>query len=78
MGIVDQRCRANCRTGVFNAGEEPTKVPDRDCVRDALTPDVRSGHTLYDATVNDMKQPRIFVTYHDAQAYPEYLIRFKQ
>lgn len=46
--------------------------------RDALTPDVRRGHQLYDSTVNDLKHPEIFVTYHDAQAYPEYLIRFTQ
>ena len=42
----------------------------------ALTPDVRSGHTLYDSTVNDLRSPSIFVTYHDAQAYPEFLIKF--
>ena len=47
-------------------------------IQDALTPDVRSGHKLYDTTVNDMKNPAIFVTYHDAQAYPEYLVKFKQ
>jgi len=53
-------------------------------VRDALTPDVRdsSTQTLYDTTVgllsNDtMANPSIYVTYHDAQAYPEYLIKFK-
>ena len=45
---------------------------------DALTPDVRSGHTLYDSTVNNTSSPSIFVTYHDAQAYPEFLIKFKQ
>ena len=45
---------------------------------DALTPDVRSGHTLYDSTVNNKSDPSIFVTYHDAQAYPEFLIKFKQ
>ena len=47
-------------------------------VKDALTPDVREGLHLYDTTVNDVKNPAIFVTYHDAQAYPEYLIKFKQ
>ena len=46
--------------------------------RDALTPDVRSGHKLYDSTVNNQNDPGIFVTYHDAQAYPEYLIKFTQ
>lgn len=45
-------------------------------VRDALTPEVRTGHLLYDSTVNDMHNPSIFVTYHDAQAYPEYMVEF--
>lgn len=48
---------------------------------DAVTPDLRDPATqsLYDSTVNNnMTNPGIFVTYHDAQAYPEYcLIKFK-
>jgi len=54
-------------------------------IRNALTPEIRdsSTQTLYDTTVgllsNDtMENPSIYVTYHDAQAYPEYLIKFKQ
>ena len=49
-------------------------------VRDGLTPGIRddSKNLLYDTTVDDMKKPSIFVTYHDAQAYPEYRIRFNQ
>ena len=46
--------------------------------RDQLTPDVRQGHQLYDTTVNKIQDPSIYVTYHDAQAYPEYLVSFKQ
>ena len=46
--------------------------------RDALTPDVRKGYQLYDSTVNKIDDPLIFVTYHDAQAYPEYLIKYKR
>ena len=42
-----------------------------------LVPDVRVGQTLYDSTVNCMKEPIMYVTYHDAQAYPEYLIKYK-
>lgn len=45
---------------------------------EAPAPDVRTGHQLYDATVDNMSSPSIFVTYHDAQAYPEYLVHFKQ
>ena len=38
--------------------------------KDGLTPDVRDArlNTLYDSTVNDVDNPEIFVTYHDAQA----------
>ena len=49
---------------------------------DARVPDVRKkghgeGMVLYDSTVDDVKKPSIYVTYHDAQAYPEYLVRFR-
>ena len=49
-------------------------------VRDGLTPAVRDDakNLLYDTTVDDMRRPSIFVTYHDAQAYPEYRVRFTQ
>ena len=48
--------------------------------KDALTPDVRDAatSTLYDSTVDNVRDPSIFVTYNDAQAYPEYLVKFKQ
>ena len=46
--------------------------------QDALTPDVRRGDELYDSTVDDVADPSIFVAYHDAQAYPDYLITFVQ
>ena len=47
-------------------------------VKDAPVPDARKGYLLYDSTVNDMGSPAIFVVYHDAQAYPEYLLKFTQ
>ena len=49
-------------------------------VRDALTPDVRDAatHAHYDSTVDNVRDPSIFVTYNDPQAYPEYLVKFKQ
>ncbi|CAH1268221.1 PARP14 [Branchiostoma lanceolatum] len=31
----------------------------------------------FDSTVNDVNNPTVFVIFHDAQAYPEYLITFK-
>jgi hypothetical protein len=58
-----------CRVlaGEYSKGEE-----DQD------TPGVRRGTELYDSTVDDLENPEIFVTYHDSQTYPEYLVTFKQ
>ena len=49
-------------------------------VQDARTPAERDAttHALYDSTVDNVRDPSIFVTYNDGQAYPEYLIKFKQ
>eukprot|EP00035_Acanthoeca_spectabilis_P004812 m.107180 g.107180 ORF g.107180 m.107180 type:complete len:114 (-) comp12737_c0_seq1:86-427(-) len=44
----------------------------------ALTPDVRTGNVLFDSTVDSVSSPGMWVTYHDGQAYPLYLITFKQ
>ena len=33
---------------------------------------------LYDSTVDNVHAPTKFVAYHDAQAYPEYLLHFKR
>ena len=46
--------------------------------RDALTPPVRDGDLLYDSTVNNVSDPTILVMYHDSQAYPEYLLKFRR
>ena len=46
-------------------------------VNDANTPKERDGGILFDATVDDVGKPQIFVAYHDAQAYPEYQVTFK-
>ena len=35
--------------------------------QDALTPDVRQGHQLYDTTVDRLDDPQIFVTDHVSQ-----------
>jgi poly [ADP-ribose] polymerase 10/14/15 len=32
---------------------------------------------LYDSVVDITKKPSIFVIFHDAQAYPEYLVSFR-
>lgn len=41
--------------------------------QDALTPAIRDSrtHALYDTTVDNPLNPSVYVTYHDAQAYPE-------
>ena len=48
--------------------------------RDDITPGVRdvANNILYDSTVDDLENPSIFVLYHDAQTYPEYIVRFRQ
>ena len=45
-------------------------------IEDQLKPDVRRGTERYDSTVNDLQAPTIFVTYNDAQAYPDYIVTF--
>ena len=47
-------------------------------IQNALTPAVRNDNMLFDTIVDDMANPSIYVTYHDAQAYPEYLVHFGQ
>ena len=42
----------------------------------AMVPDSRQGYELYDTTVDNMQDRTMFVTYHDAQAYPGYLIKY--
>ena len=42
-----------------------------------IAPPIRSGNEVYDSTVNTPIDPSVFVTYHDAQTYPEFLIKFK-
>jgi len=45
---------------------------------DLVEPPVRDKKTLalYDSVVDDTKNPKKFVVFHDAQVYPEYLITF--
>ena len=42
-----------------------------------FAPPIREGHEVFDSTVNQPIDPSVFVTYHDAQTYPEILIKFK-
>lgn len=42
-----------------------------------VEPETIPGTLLrYDSTVDDIKDPTIFVAYRDYQAYPEYLVSF--
>jgi len=43
-----------------------------------VAPPVRHGLELYDSTVDSLTNPTMYVSYHDAQAYPEYVVHFKQ
>jgi Poly(ADP-ribose) polymerase catalytic domain/WWE domain len=45
--------------------------------QDQLTPNSKPGGGLYDSTVDDIADPEIFVSYHDAQVYPEYLLSLR-
>jgi hypothetical protein len=58
-----------CRVvvGEYCLGTNGAKVPD---VLDPAT------NRLYDTTVDNTSNPSIYVTYHDAQCYPEYLLEF--
>lgn len=37
-----------------------------------------TGIQKYDSVVDNVAKPNMFVIFHDCQAYPEYLITFKQ
>jgi Poly(ADP-ribose) polymerase catalytic domain len=46
---------------------------------DFVEPPIRDKKTsvLYDTVVDHPKCPSIFVVFHDAQAYPEYIVSFR-
>jgi len=58
-------CRVLC--GEYCLGYNNQLIPE---IRDA------SRNLLYDSTVDDVGNPAIYVTYHDAQAYPEYVVGY--
>lgn len=47
--------------------------------KDMVAPPFKSPNSteLFDSCVNNQANPVIFVVFHDNQAYPEYLIKFK-
>lgn len=56
-------------TGQYTLGAQDMIVPP---LRDA------QQEILYDSVVENVDRPIIFVTFHDSQAYPSYLITFKR
>lgn len=52
--------------GIFQKGKENQKVPE-----------AQPSGEQYDSTVDDDKNPSIFVIYRDQRAYPEFLYEFK-
>jgi len=58
-----------CRVlvGDYCRGFEKTTMPDY----------IADGTRRYDSTVDRKEDPSIFVTYHDPQVYPEYIVKFK-
>ena len=60
---------ARVLTGVYAKGDKNMKAPPpKDPSKNSVV--------LYDSVVDDMVSPTIFVLFHDAQCYPEYLITF--
>lgn len=53
--------------GEYTVGNDEMRIP----------PDKKPGGPRYNSTVDDDKDPHIFVTYSDVQAYPVYKIVFK-
>eukprot|EP00058_Branchiostoma_floridae_P022870 XP_002608360.1 hypothetical protein BRAFLDRAFT_91319 [Branchiostoma floridae] len=59
---------AKVLTGEYTSGRRHMFVPPRRQDSSGLS---------YDSTVDDIKTPTTYVVFHDAQAYPQYLITFK-
>ncbi|XP_030609406.1 protein mono-ADP-ribosyltransferase PARP14-like [Archocentrus centrarchus] len=56
-------------TGIYTQGQSDMKVPPP---RNSLQP-----HDRYDSVVNRMDNPKMYIVFHDSQAYPDYLITFQ-
>ncbi|XP_076462556.1 protein mono-ADP-ribosyltransferase PARP14-like isoform X2 [Babylonia areolata] len=48
------------------------------CDSDTRFLPARSGNTMYDSGCDNIDTPKIYVIFHDTQAYPEYQITFKE
>ncbi|KAK5858648.1 hypothetical protein PBY51_002771 [Eleginops maclovinus] len=61
---------ARVLTGLYTQGQSDMRVPPPVSDQD--------GHDRYDSVVDRMNCPQMYVVFHDNQAYPDYLITFKQ
>ena len=60
---------ARVAVGEFCEGDRSMRVPPAQPGTGDLLP--------YDATVDNVREPEMYVAYHDAQAYPEYLLTIR-
>ena len=60
---------AKVLTGQYTKGDPQMKTPPS-------KNDLSNQSLHYDATVNDLTDPTIYVIYYDTQAYPEYIVTF--
>ena len=65
---------ARVAVGKFGPGEADKPAP----MRDPSGNDPRAQNMRLDSTVDNVRDPAIFVTYKDGQSYPAYLIAFKK
>uniref|UniRef100_A0A3Q3M6T9 Poly [ADP-ribose] polymerase n=1 Tax=Mastacembelus armatus TaxID=205130 RepID=A0A3Q3M6T9_9TELE len=65
-----EKCMYLCQvlTGDYTAGQQNMIEPPAKGT---------AAHQLYDSVVDNLIKPSMFIIFHDAQAYPEYLITFK-
>ena len=56
----------NVLTGEYHLGKQGMTAPP-----------VKHDQVLYDSLVDNVNNPTIFVIFHDAQAYPQYLIEYQ-
>ena len=57
-------------TGEYTNGKSGMIIPPQ-------KPSPAGTHLLYDCVVDNVSRPNMYIIFHDAQAYPEYMILFK-
>ena len=59
--------QARVLTGMYTGGAQGMREP----------PQMPGTFTRFDSVVDNPAAPNMFVTFHDAQCYPEYLVTFR-